>query len=86
MPTAEIVEVATTRPTPSDAAASTAMRGLRAFIAHTRSAGLEATYPAVWKSTSEPRTALHMSSKSSTSAFERLKVTPGRRASLSGSR
>ena len=56
-PIAEIVEVSTTRSSPSAAAASTATTGAWAFSRQTSSAGLEPTKPTVWKSTSEPFTA-----------------------------
>ena len=57
VPIAEIVEVNTTRWTPSAAAASTATTGPSAFISQTLCTGFEATLPATWNSTSIPRSA-----------------------------
>ena len=58
VPTAEIVEVTTTRSTSSIAAASTATSGPRWFISHTLPTGVEPTMPATWNTTSQPRIAL----------------------------
>ena len=75
-PIAEIVEVSTTRLSPSAAAASTAITGACAFIRHTSSAGLEPTKPTVWKRTSEPFIARRIALKSRTSAFARRYSMP----------
>src|SRR5215218_10187486 len=83
---AEIVEVSTTRFSPSAAAASTATTGACAFIRHTSSAGFEPTKPTVWKSTSAPFIARRMALKSSTSALARRTLTPARCLSRSALR
>ena len=71
VPIAEMVDVTTTRRSPSAAAASTATTGAWAFSRHTRSLGLEPTKPAMWNSTSQPRTARRIAPNSSTSALAR---------------
>jgi hypothetical protein len=83
---AEIVDVTTTRRSPSAAAASTATTGPCAFRRQTCSSGDEPTKPAVWKSTSLPLTARRMPRKSRTSVFALRNLTPFSASSLSGFR